>query len=172
MPAPRTALARESHRRCVGSGFIVNRHGRPEVWLDLSRLPWRAWHGRLTGIDRVELAYGRHLLDLCAERLRFTAFDYRSGFRELPRAASETFLRALQDGWSEDRPDIRRMARSLFLAGVAPFAPALPTPLQPRPIWLNGARAGWIWPSWVCLPLRRRWGSIGRRSRWPASRKS
>lgn len=113
---------------------------RGEVWLDLSRLPWRAWRGRMTGIDRVELAYASHLLATCGNRLRFTAFDYRSGFRELPRGLTDDFVRALGPAWAaDDGKRTSALARRVFLAGVSPTAARLPRASSgnARPIWLN-----------------------------------
>ena len=44
------------------------------VILDLSRLLWRAARFAPTGIDRVELAYARHLIATIPQRLRFSGW--------------------------------------------------------------------------------------------------
>ena len=115
-------------------------YGAGEVWLDLSRLPWRAWKGRLTGIDRVELAYARHLLDVAGDRLRFVAFNYRMGFRELPRKQTERLVRGLGAAWEKgDGLPSASLARSVFLAGISPFSPQLPkaSRARHRPVYIN-----------------------------------
>jgi hypothetical protein len=33
-----------------------------EIWLDISRLLYNVLRGKITGIDRVEIAYAEHLL--------------------------------------------------------------------------------------------------------------
>lgn len=70
------------------------------VTLDLSRLLWRARFPTPSGIDRVERAYARHFL---RERRRTVSFIARMGplgARAIAPQALDTFLAALELGWS------------------------------------------------------------------------
>ena len=49
----------------------------PHIVFDLSRLMRRATRQSPTGIDRVELAYARHLIATAPERLSFTGWWHR-----------------------------------------------------------------------------------------------
>lgn len=72
-----------------------------ELLLDLSRLVWRARLPTPSGIDRVERAYARYFLEQDSRRVRFVARMGPLGARELPRAALENFLGALERQWRD-----------------------------------------------------------------------
>ena len=87
------------------------------VILDLSRLLWRAARFAPTGIDRVELAYARHLIAIMPERLRFSGWWGRMSL--LPQQEAIQFIAALDQVWSGDELDaqahatIGRLTRTL-----------------------------------------------------------
>jgi glycosyltransferase involved in cell wall biosynthesis len=81
------------------------------IALDVSRLLSRAGHGTPTGIDRVELAYARHLLqhgNSC-----FTAVKPTGGLALLPDDGAERLVAALAAAWRGDR-DLRQHDRPLL----------------------------------------------------------
>ncbi len=55
-------------------------HDEPEVVLDLSRLLSRGYYVTPTGIDRVEMAYARELLERIPDRLSFSAVHPAGGY--------------------------------------------------------------------------------------------
>jgi glycosyltransferase involved in cell wall biosynthesis len=68
------------------------------VILDLSRLLWRAARFAPTGIDRVELAYARHLIAAMPDRLSFAGWWGRMSL--LPREEAAAFVAGLDRLWS------------------------------------------------------------------------
>ena len=74
----------------------------PHIIFDLSRLMWRATRQSPTGIDRVELAYARHLIAAAPERLSFTGWWHR--FALLPKAKAMDLVRILDEIWSGAGP--------------------------------------------------------------------
>lgn len=99
------------------------------VILDLSRLLWRAERFAPTGIDRVELAYARHLIATIPERLSFSGWWGRMSL--LPRKDAIEMIAALDLLWSGASMDakahahVRRLTRRLrsgaFLRGEGPL---------------------------------------------------
>ena len=75
----------------------------PFLVLDLSRLLWRAHRLAPTGIERVELAYARHLLTLDPARVAFSA-EFYGQVGLLGRQAAEDLIRACARSWVEARP--------------------------------------------------------------------
>ena len=71
------------------------------VVLDISRLLSRADRTTPTGIDRVEFAYARHLLDTEGGALRFAALDLRGRVALLPRSAAERFVARTERVWAD-----------------------------------------------------------------------
>lgn len=72
---------------------MVNR-----IVFDLSRLLWRAHRLAPTGIDRVELAYARHLIATARDRLSFVGWWGRFGL--LPDDLAVVFIESLLELWS------------------------------------------------------------------------
>ena len=94
------------------------------IALDLSRLLSRAGRGTPTGIDRVELAYGRHLLATGASAC-FTARSASGGLGVLRHPAAERFVTAIGGAWRGESDPVRQnqQARQMALrARVALFA--------------------------------------------------
>ena len=86
-----------------------------EIILDLSRLLSRSLHAMPTGIDRVELAYARTLLDLIPGQLRFAAVNPFGLYGRLPHKEVVNFLDDTEARWARrDAP-----GRSEMLAGAA-----------------------------------------------------
>ena len=113
------------------------------VVLDISRLLSRADRATPTGIDRVELAYARHLIDTEGRRLRFAALDLRGRIALLPTGASMRFVERTEQVWAagDGRDGDRRLQRTGVALGAASLAgrggAALRTaPGEPRPSYL------------------------------------
>lgn len=70
------------------------------LWIDLSRLVWRARNSTPSGIDRVELRYARHFLK--QTDARFLARMDALGARELDRQQLQRFLDRLESDWAGD----------------------------------------------------------------------
>ncbi len=89
----------------------------PHLILDLSRLLWRAERFAPTGIDRVELAYARHLIAAAPERLSFSGWWGRMAL--LPYADVLAMIALLDRAWSGTAVDshtnteVRRLTRKM-----------------------------------------------------------
>jgi len=70
------------------------------IALDLSRLLSRAGVATPTGIDRVELAYARHLL-AGGKEYRFAAINAVGAIAALPQAEAARFVEALEAMWRD-----------------------------------------------------------------------
>jgi glycosyltransferase involved in cell wall biosynthesis len=97
------------------------------IALDLSRLLSRAGFATPTGIDRVELAYARHLLASGGKHC-FAAINAVGAIGALPWAGAARFVEALEATWCggatlEEAREIkalaRRLSRAALLGGVA-----------------------------------------------------
>lgn len=101
----------------------------PSLAFDLTRLITRLRHPSPSGIDRVDLAYARHVL--AQEGARFGLVSTPFGPRVLARAEALAIVEAVAAGWVEDLdadrdPVYRRLATTL---GAGPAAgAAFPTP--------------------------------------------
>ncbi len=84
------------------------------IFLDLSRLLWRAERFGPTGIDRVELAYARHLIATRRDAVSFAGCWGRLGL--LPDDPSRAFIEALDAVWSGASIDRAARARAAVLA--------------------------------------------------------
>lgn len=69
------------------------------IVLDISRLLSRARCAAPTGIDRVEMAYAKHLIASRPEQLSFAAISKWGLFGPLPRDLSIAFVQALDASW-------------------------------------------------------------------------
>jgi glycosyltransferase involved in cell wall biosynthesis len=72
-----------------------------EVVLDLSRLLSRMLHPTPTGVDRVELAYARHLLRAIPDRLRFAAVHPSGVYGRLDTGSVLRFLDRTEARWDD-----------------------------------------------------------------------
>jgi glycosyltransferase involved in cell wall biosynthesis len=97
----------------------------PSIAFDLTRLITRLRHASPSGIDRVDLAYARHVLG--QEGARFGLVATAFGPKVLERGEALAIVEAVAAGWVEDRaaeddPVYRRLAAALG----APLAEASP----------------------------------------------
>jgi glycosyltransferase involved in cell wall biosynthesis len=102
------------------------------ILFDLSRLISRAGRETPTGIDRVELAYAKHLLG-GSTPLCFTMLTAAGRFGPLPRASAEEYIQAIDRAWrgeaaaSQQTGRAKRLARTLRLAALSRGERALRT---------------------------------------------
>jgi glycosyltransferase involved in cell wall biosynthesis len=111
----------------------------PHIVLDLSRLMWRAARFAPTGIDRVELAYARHLIATARDRLSFTGWWGRQGL--LPPGDAIAMIAALDAMWSGATVDaaardkvqalVGKLRRHVLIRGEAPLYRHLATLRRP-----------------------------------------
>lgn len=110
-----------------------------QVILDISRLISRVRHSTPSGVDRVEMAYARGLLELYGERLAFAAAHPTGVYGRLERAAALTYLDELERRWGQE--DGGRGQRSLVsvLPWLARLWPAgVPRQAGPaRPVYVQ-----------------------------------
>ncbi len=132
-------LVTDRQKTATGPVRATNMGGEGELWLDVSRLLFQLFRGRLTGIDRVEIAYAEQMLALAPGRLRFVAFDYwRGRFRRLRQPRVAALIEALGPAW--ERGDMRALGRRALgeLARSQFLAPALPRHAGgARPVYVN-----------------------------------
>lgn len=110
-----------------------------EIWLDISRTLYRIFRGKITGIDRVEIAYAEQLARTGGPRTRFVAYDYwRGGFRMLPHEKTCALIRDFAPAWRSGtmaqvrRRALRALASSLFTARPVPAYGG-----AARPVYIN-----------------------------------
>jgi glycosyltransferase involved in cell wall biosynthesis len=104
--------------------------GSAEVVLDLSRLLARLLHTTPTGIDRVEMAYARGLLQTIPDRLSFAAVHPNGLYGRLPTRAAIAFLDRTERMW--DSPG-RASGAGLWLGALAKLLALQPRRVPPRP---------------------------------------
>ncbi|NGM36187.1 glycosyltransferase family 4 protein [Methylobacterium sp. DB0501] len=123
---------------------------RSPVALDLTRLVTRLRHASPTGIDRVDLAYARHLLGQDGER--FGVVSTPLGPKVLDRGQMAGLVEAAVSAWTEevaagDDPVYRGVAGTLGLSAPAasarPMAPAGSRRRRKRELeaWIAASRA-------------------------------
>ncbi|MEH3120054.1 MAG: glycosyltransferase family 1 protein [Methylorubrum populi] len=105
--------------------------------IDLTRLITRLRHASPTGIDRVDLAYARHVLAGGGQGTRFGLVSTALGPRVLDRETARGLVEAVAAGWVEDAaaeadPVYRTLAASLA-ATPAPSLAACPLPAETAP---------------------------------------
>lgn len=97
----------------------------PEIILDISRLMSRILHATPTGVDRVEMAYARALMDRIPHRLGFAALRPRGTYNRLEAQGVKTFLDQLERQWrGEIAPPTNKFAAAMRLLRVK----SIPTP--------------------------------------------
>lgn len=88
-----------------------------KVILDISRLISRVRHSTPSGVDRVEMAYARGLVQRYGDSLDFAAAHPSGIYGRIPRAAAQSYLDELERRWAQ--PDHAPGQRSL--ANAAPW---------------------------------------------------
>ena len=73
-----------------------------EIILDITRLLSRVLHPTPTGVDRVEMAYARGLLEAVPDRLHFAAVHPSGVYGRLPTKAVKRFLDVTEQRWREE----------------------------------------------------------------------
>lgn len=109
------------------------------VILDISRLISRVRHNTPSGVDRVEMAYARGLLQRYGDGLAFAAVHPTGLYGRLRRAQAIAYLDELERRWTQeaDAPDQRPHQRSLLsvlpqMAALWPHRPPAPSgPVSP-----------------------------------------
>jgi glycosyltransferase involved in cell wall biosynthesis len=98
-----------------------------EIWFDISRLLYRVFRGKITGIDRVEIAYAEQLLTEAAGQTRFVAYDYwRGSFRSLPQDRTRGLILSISPAWragamaTVQRRSFRALVESILAAPELP----------------------------------------------------
>jgi glycosyltransferase involved in cell wall biosynthesis len=101
------------------------------IALDLSRLLWRAGFATPTGIDRVELAYARHLRARDGEYC-FAAINAVGAVGALPQAGGARFVDALEAMWrgGAQTLELKTLARQLRRDALLGGARTLQTRLR------------------------------------------
>ncbi len=74
------------------------------IVLDISRLISRVHHSRPSGVDRVEMAYARGLLDIYGANLDLAAVHPTGVYGRLSRAKAVAYLGYLDDLWANPLP--------------------------------------------------------------------
>lgn len=92
----------------------------PRIILDLTRLLSRVTHATPTGVDRVEMAYARGLMELVPRQMSFAAIQPYTGiYGRLPAGPVLRFLDATEQRWANERnigrTEMRRRAMRHFL---------------------------------------------------------
>lgn len=109
------------------------------VILDISRLISRVRYSTPSGVDRVEMAYARGLLDIYGDNLHFAAVHPTGRFGMLGRSAALAYLGELERRWASDTD--KRRQRSLlsvlpWMGRLFPLASTLP-PGGQRPVYVQ-----------------------------------
>ena len=83
-------------------------HAWSPIILDLSRLLSRVRHHTPSGVDRVEMAYARGLLQRYGDRLQFAAVHPLGRYGRLPRNNALRFLDTMERRWTSEDGTIER----------------------------------------------------------------
>ncbi|EKU73420.1 MULTISPECIES: glycosyltransferase family 4 protein [Sphingomonadales] len=124
---------------------LALQRARPELVLDLSRLIARVLHPAPTGVDRVEMAYARNLMDRAGDRLRFSAIHPCGVYGRLRDADVRAFidhtLKRWEFGGVYEDPAVRYRHAMRWLWRLRPRSvPAKTKPrvlIQPSPNHLD-----------------------------------
>jgi len=108
----------------------------PPIILDLSRLMSRVLHATPTGVDRVEMAYARGLMQMVPHRLSFAGVHPVMGYGRLPMAVVQRFLAATIRRWTCEGQLSKVDQRSFAVRALAA--------LRPRAVPAVGSRAVYI----------------------------
>ncbi|WP_229673917.1 glycosyltransferase family 4 protein [Sphingomonas prati] len=108
----------------------------PKIILDMSRLLSRVLHVTPTGVDRVEMAYARGLVETAGDRLDFAAVHPTGIYGRLPADAVLRFLDRTETRWETEgrvgpwamrrsAVDVLNLLRPRPVPSPAPGAPAV-----------------------------------------------
>lgn len=143
MTAPRTAihaldagLAAEAARTRASTpprpaeqrAAVGRRALKADIVFDISRLLSRTHFDAPTGVDRVEMAYARRLLDLAPERLTFSAVHPCGLYGHIPAPAVARFLDETARNWRDGRAAAGPLRRAF--RRIEPLARLMPRPAR------------------------------------------
>lgn len=97
-----------------------------DVILDLSRLLSRVRHHTPSGVDRVEMAYARGLLDLFGDRLQLAAVHPLGVHGRLPRSKALRFLDMMERRWTDEDGDTGQRSLLEVLPSLLALLPERP----------------------------------------------
>lgn len=104
------------------------------VILDISRLISRVRHNTPSGVDRVEMAYARGLLQRYGDRLAFAAVHPTGLYGRLRRAQAIAYLDELERRWTQEADDPHQRSLPSVLPQMAALWPHRPpAPSGPMP---------------------------------------
>lgn len=94
-----------------------------DVILDLSRLLSRVRHHTPSGVDRVEMAYARGLLDHYGDRLQFAAVHPFGLYGRLPRERALAFLDQMERRWTSEEGNVEPRGLTEILPSLMGLLP-------------------------------------------------
>jgi glycosyltransferase involved in cell wall biosynthesis len=97
-----------------------------DVILDLSRLLSRVRHHTPSGVDRVEMAYARGLLDHFGDRLQFAAVHPFGLYGRLAREKALRFLDAMEQRWASEDGNVKQRPLAEVLPSLLDLLPERP----------------------------------------------
>ena len=97
-----------------------------DVILDLSRLLSRVRHHTPSGVDRVEMAYARGLLEHFGDQLQFAAVHPFGLYGRLPREKALRFLDAMEQRWTSEDGNVEQRALMEVLPSLLGLLPERP----------------------------------------------
>lgn len=103
------------------------------VILDISRLISRVRHNTPSGVDRVEMAYARGLLQRYGDGLAFAAVHPTGLYGRLRRAQAIAYLDELERRWTQEADDPQQRPHQRSLLSVLPQMAALWPHRPPAP---------------------------------------
>jgi len=109
-----------------------------DVVLDLSRLLSRVRHHTPSGVDRVEMAYARGLLDAFGDHLQFAAVHPFGLHGRLARNKVLDFLDTLERRWTSEDGDVRPRSLPEVLPALLDLLPRRP-PRATRNVYVQAS---------------------------------
>ena len=97
-----------------------------DVILDLSRLLSRVRHHTPSGVDRVEMAYARGLLDHFGDRLQFAAVHPFGRYGRLRRDKALHFLDTMEQRWTSEEGNVEQRSLTEILPSLLKLLPERP----------------------------------------------
>jgi glycosyltransferase involved in cell wall biosynthesis len=127
----------------------------PEVVLDLSRLLSRVLHPTPTGVDRVEMAYARGLIEAIPDRLRFAAVHPTGVYGRLPTDAVIDFLDATEHRWQAHGRGAARSLRPSAARALLKLRPRMAARPNARRLYVLASPSNLTRPDRIRTILRR-----------------
>lgn len=93
------------------------------VVLDLSRLISRVRHGRPSGVDRVEMAYARGLMDRFGDDLAFAALHPAGSYGRIGQNVALAYLNELEARWASPKGPVGQKSLTSIMPWMARLMP-------------------------------------------------